>query len=437
VNFQLEYNISESKALAGAAREVSRENRILPKNRDPMTETAQSVGELTRAIKNELESLFPYVRVKGELSNVKLHSSGHVYLTLKDSEAQIPAVIWKSVRARSPLELRDGLEVVAEGRLEVYPPAGRYQLICTALFESGQGEQRLALERLIAKLAKAGWFDAERKKPIPRIPRRIGMITSPTGAVIRDMSDVFARRFPAAELLLYPVQVQGERAVESIVRALDYFNAPSNPAHQTDVLIVARGGGSSEDLHAFNDEAVAEAIHRSKIPVISAIGHETDLSVADMVADLRAGTPSIAAERAAPDREELLRLIDSLVNRQSILMEGMISGAQLQLDSIRNSYAFNRPVQMLTRFEERLTLTEKEMSRAMNDKLRDREQHLDRTADRLAMLDTQRVLKRGFALVTQNDRYVTSAAGLEAGAKISMTFHDGQREARVLDESGT
>jgi exodeoxyribonuclease VII large subunit len=346
-------------------------------------------------------------------------------------------VIWKSVRARSPLELRDGLEVVAEGRLEVYPPAGRYQIICSALFESGQGEQRLALERLIAKLAKAGWFDAERKKPIPRIPRRIGMITSPTGAVIRDMSDVFERRFPAAELLLYPVQVQGERAVESIVRALDYFNAPSNPAHQADVLIVARGGGSSEDLQAFNDEAVAEAIYRSKIPVISAIGHETDLSVADMVADLRAGTPSIAAERAAPDREELLRLIDSLVNRQAILMEGMISGAQLQLDSIRNSYAFNRPVQMLTRFEERLTLTEKEMSRAMNDKLRDREQHLDRTADRLAMLDTQRVLKRGFALVTQNDRYVTSAAGLEAGAKISMTFHDGQREARVLDESGT
>ncbi len=371
------------------------------------------------------------MRVKGELSNVKLHSSGHVYLTLKDSEAQIPAVIWKSVRARSPLELRDGLEVIAEGRLEVYPPAGRYQLICTALFESGEGEQRLALERLIAKLAKAGWFDAERKKPIPRIPRRIGMITSPTGAVIRDMSDVFARRFPAAELLLYPVQVQGERAVESIVRALDYFNDPADPKHKADVLIVARGGGSSEDLQAFNDEAVAEAIYRSKIPVISAIGHETDLSVADMVADLRAGTPSIAAERAAPDREELLRLIDSLVNRQSILMEGMISGAQLQLDSITNSYAFNRPVQMLAKFEERLTLTEKEMKRAISDKLRDREQHLTAAADRLAMLDTQRVLKRGFALVTQDNRYITSAAGLEAGSKIGVTFHDGRREARV------
>ncbi|MGC8774548.1 MAG: exodeoxyribonuclease VII large subunit [Chlorobaculum sp.] len=398
-----------------------------------MTETAQSVGELTRAIKNELESLFPYVRVKGELSNVKLHSSGHVYLTLKDSEAQIPAVIWKSVRARSPLELRDGLEVIAEGRLEVYPPAGRYQLICTALFESGEGEQRLALERLIAKLAKAGWFDAERKKPIPRIPRCIGMITSPTGAVIRDMSDVFARRFPAAELLLYPVQVQGEGAVESIVRALAYFNDPPTPEHKPDVLIVARGGGSAEDLQAFNDEAVAEAIYHSKIPVISAIGHETDLSVADMVADLRAGTPSIAAERAAPDREELLRMIDSLVNRQSILMEGMISGAQLQVDSITSSYAFNRPVQLLTRFEERLALTEKEMKRAIAEKLRDREQQLTAAADRLAMLDIHRTLKRGFALVTQGNQYITSAAQIEAGSKIGITFHDGQREARVTE----
>jgi exodeoxyribonuclease VII large subunit len=396
-----------------------------------MTESAQSVGELTRAIKNELESLFPFVRVKGELSNCKIHSSGHVYLTLKDSEAQMPAVIWKSVRSRFPMELRNGLEVIVEGRLEVYPPAGRYQLICTALFASGEGEQKLALERLIARLAKAGWFDAERKKPIPRIPRRIGMITSPTGAVIRDMSDVFARRFPAAELLLYPVQVQGERAVESIVRALDYFNDPLNPDHLPDVLIVARGGGSSEDLHAFNDEAVAEAIHRSKIPVISAVGHETDLSVADMVADLRAGTPSIAAERAVPDREELFRLINNMINRQSILMDGKISGARLQIDSICNSYSFNRPVQMLSQFEERLALSTKEMSRALSDKLRDREQQLTAASDRLAMLDVRKVLQRGFAIVSQEGHYVTSAAGLEAGAEIGITFHDGRRNARV------
>ncbi len=398
-----------------------------------MTETAQSVGELTRAIKNELESQFPFVRVKGEVSNYKLHSSGHLYLTLKDSEAQLPAVMWKSVRSRFPLELRDGLEVIAEGRLEVYPPAGRYQLICTALFETGQGAQQIALEQLIAKLAKAGWFDAERKQPIPRIPQKIGMITSQTGAVIRDMSDVFARRFPAAELLLYPVQVQGERAVESIVQAIHYFNDPPTPKHRPDVLIVARGGGSAEDLQAFNTEAVAEAIYNSKIPVISAVGHETDQSVADMVADLRAGTPSIAAERAVPDREELLRLLDGLKQRQAMLMEGKISGAQLQVNSIVSSYAFNRPVQMLGQFEERLALTEKEMRRAIIEKLRDRQQRLRAATDRLAMLDTQRVLKRGFALVTQDDRYITSAKALEAGSEIALTFHDGRRDARVTE----
>ncbi len=397
-----------------------------------MNDTVQSVSELTIAIKNELESSFPFVRVKGELSNCKLHSSGHVYLTLKDSEAQIPAVIWKSVRSRFPLELRDGLEVIAEGRLEVYPPAGRYQLICTALFGTGEGAQQQALALLIARLAKAGYFDPERKKPIPRFPRRIGMITSPTGAVIKDMSDVFARRYPAAELLLYPVQVQGERAVESVVRALDYFNDPPEPTHRPDVLILARGGGSAEDLQAFNDENVAEAIFRSRIPVISAIGHETDLSVADMVADLRAGTPSIAAERAVPDRSEIMRQIESQLSRQSILMEGMISGAQLQVDSICNSYAFNRPVLMLGQFDERLATSEKEMTRTVSEKFRQQEQIIEAASDRLGMLDVRRVLKRGFAIVSQKGGgYVTAAASLTPGSEIGIAFHDGVREASV------
>ncbi|HWQ26200.1 MAG TPA: exodeoxyribonuclease VII large subunit [Chlorobaculum sp.] len=426
--------LTSSRLLSASFRgEVSVENRIFLKNHDGMNESAQSVSELTRAIKNELESLFPFVRVKGELSNCKIHSSGHVYLTLKDSEAQIPAVIWKSVRSRFPLELKDGLEVIAEGRLEVYPPAGRYQLICTALFETGEGEQQQALARLIAKLAKAGYFDPERKKPIPRIPRRIGMITSPTGAVIKDMSDVFARRFPAAELLLYPVQVQGERAVESVVRALDYFNDPPEPDHRPDVLILARGGGSAEDLQAFNDESVAEAIFRSRIPVISAIGHETDLSVADMVADLRAGTPSIAAERAVPDRDELMRKIDNLLGRQSILMDGKISGAQLQVDSICNSYAFNRPVLTLGQFDDRLAASEKEMTRAVSEKLRQQQQLFESASARLGMLDVMKVLKRGFAIVSQEGGYVTSAASLAPGSDIGIVFHDGRREASVKE----
>ena len=396
---------------------------------------AQSVSELTRAIKNELESIFPFVRVKGEVSNCKQHSSGHVYLTLKDEEAQIPAVIWKSVRARFPMELRDGLEVIAEGRLEVYPPAGRYQLICTAVSGTGEGAQQQALAQLIARLAKAGYFDPERKKPLPAIPGTIGMITSPTGAVIRDMSDVFARRFPAASLLLYPVQVQGDRAVESVVRALDYFNNPPDPAHRPDVIILARGGGSSEDLQAFNDEAVAEAIFRSAIPVISAIGHETDLTIADMVADLRAGTPSIAAERAAPDREELLRHIDNLARRQAILMEGKISGAQLQVDSICGSYAFNRPVLMLDQMEERLATLEKDTSKGVTEKFRQRQMLFDAAAERLSMLDVGRVLKRGFALVSAKGGYVTSAASLSPGDGVELVFQDGSRRAEVKDGS--
>ena len=393
---------------------------------------AQSVSELTRSIKNELESIFPFVRVRGEISNCKPHSSGHVYLTLKDAEAQIPAVIWKSVRSRFPIELRDGLEVIAEGRIEVYPPAGRYQLICTSLSGTGEGAQQQALALLIARLARAGYFDAGRKKPLPRLPSTIGMITSPTGAVIRDMSDVFARRFPIVSLLLYPVQVQGERAVESVVRALDYFNDPPLPEHRPDVIILARGGGSSEDLQAFNDEAVAEAIYRSRIPVISAIGHETDLTVADMVADLRAGTPSIAAERAAPDREELLRHIDSLAGRQAILMEGKVTGAQLQVDSICGSYAFNRPVLMLGQMEERLATLQKDAARAVNEKLRQREMLFDATAQRLAMLDVRRVLQRGFALVKGNSGYVTSAAALSPGEEIGIKFQDGQHDAKVI-----
>ena len=402
-----------------------------------MNDQTQSVSELTRAIKNELESIFPHVRVKGEISNCKQHSSGHVYLTLKDAEAQIPAVIWKSVRSRFPMELRDGIEVIAEGRLEVYPPAGRYQLICTSLYGTGEGAQQQALAQLIARLAKAGYFDPERKKPLPRIPRTIGLITSPTGAVIRDMSDVFARRFPAASLFLYPVQVQGDRAVESVVRAIGYFNDPPVPEHRPEVIILARGGGSSEDLQAFNDEAVAEAIFRSRIPVISAIGHETDLSVADMVADLRAGTPSIAAERAVPDRDELLRHIDSLTGRQAILMEGKISGAQLQVDSICGSYAFNRPVLLLGQMDERLSSLERDAARAAGDKLRQREMLFDSAAGRLAMLDVRRVLKRGFALVSGKGGYVTSAAALSPGEEIGIVFQDGSRRAEITNGSGS
>jgi exodeoxyribonuclease VII large subunit len=396
-----------------------------------MTADTQSVSELTRNIKVELESLFPFVRVKGEVSNCKQHGSGHVYLTLKDEEAQIPVIIWKNVRNRFKLELKDGLEVIVEGRLEVYPPSGRYQLIGTFLAESGEGLQQQEFARLLAKLTKAGYFNVERKKPVPEIPRKIGFITSPAGAVIEDMCNVIARRFPAAELILYPVQVQGEKAVESVIKALAYFNSPADPSHRPDVLILARGGGSSEDLKAFNEEAVAEAIFNSSIPVISAIGHETDLTIADMVADLRAGTPSIAAELAVPDRDELLRQIESMTGRQIMLLKAKLSGAQMEIDSLCNSYAFNRPVLRLGQLNDQLAAFEKDMTRVLLHKYRQRELLSSSAAQRLDTLDLKKVLKRGFVLVSKNGKFVTSSSGFSPAEQAQLEFHDGRLAATI------
>jgi len=319
-----------------------------------MCGTTLSVSELTMQIKTEIESLFPLVRVRGEISNFKRHSSGHSYLTLKDEKAQIPAVIWKNTGSRMGFDLCDGMEVIAEGRLEVYPPAGKYQLICSSVTEAGKGQQQEAFALLLRKLAKKGYFNPERKKKLPPIPGTIGMVTSPTGAVIEDMGNVIGRRFPAACILLYPVKVQGADAALDVVRGIDYFNSSENPLHRADVVIIARGGGSAEDLQAFNEEIVADAIYRSRLPVISAIGHETDITIADMVADLRAGTPSIAAELAVPDRTELLKTVENFHLRQRSSLHGKLDGAEMEIDSLQNSYAFNRPLVQLQQISEKL-----------------------------------------------------------------------------------
>ena len=283
-----------------------------------------SVSELTQQIKNRLETSFQQVRIKGEISNCKRHRSGHIYMTLKDAGAQIPVVVWKTTASRLAVALKDGMDVVAEGRLEVYPPSGRYQLICTSVTEAGQGALQQAFAELLQKLAKEGYFSTARKRAIPAIPETIGLITSSTGAVIEDMSKVLERRFPAARLLLYPVKVQGTGAAEEVAAGIAWFNTAKKREHQPDVIIIARGGGSLADLQAFNGEVVANALYHSSIPVLRAIGHETDLTIADMVADLRAGTPSIAAELAVPDSQELLRHIGNLQSRQDRLLQAKL-----------------------------------------------------------------------------------------------------------------
>jgi exodeoxyribonuclease VII large subunit len=277
----------------------------------PLTDPGRrilSVSELTRAVKDTLEGRFGGLWVEGEISNLRMHTSGHVYFTLKDEEAQVRAVLFRSRVRRLRFEPADGLHVLAFGRLDVYAVRGEYQLVCEILEPKGLGALQLAFEQLKARLAAGGLFDPARKRPLPALPRRVGLVTSPTGAAVRDFLRVVTRRFAGLQVLVCPVRVQGDTAAGEIVEALEILNRLGG----LDVIVLARGGGSLEDLWAFNEEAVARAIAASKIPVISAVGHETDVTIADFVADLRAPTPSAAAELVVREKTELVRQLAAL-----------------------------------------------------------------------------------------------------------------------------
>jgi exodeoxyribonuclease VII large subunit len=264
-----------------------------------------TVSELTRQIKDSLEGLFPNIWVEGEISNLRIPSSGHYYFTLKDGQSQIRAVMFRSQQRILPFVPEDGMSVISRGRVNVYEPRGEYQLLIEAMEPKGKGALQLAFEQLKKKLQAEGLFDDDRKRPIPTLPVRIAIITSPTGAALRDILKILNRRFPNLEILIVPVKVQGDEAPGEIARALNIVNIQ----HAADVIIVARGGGSLEDLWAFNTELVARAIFTSAIPVISAVGHEIDFTIADFVADLRAPTPSAAAELVVRDKQELRRML--------------------------------------------------------------------------------------------------------------------------------
>jgi len=396
-------------------------------------EQIQSVRELTLDIKQRLESSFTDVVVRGEISNYRLPASGHIYMTLKDSDAQLPAVVWKNVRQRERLNLKDGMEIVARGRIEVYPPAGRYQLICTSISVGGEGELQQAYALLLEKLSRQGLFNSERKKPLPAIPETIGIATSATGAVIQDIRDVLKRRFAAARVLLCPVNVQGRQAVDDIVRALDTFNNTMEPGKKPDVIILARGGGSLEDLQPFNEENVALAIAGSTIPVISAVGHETDTTIADLVADRRAGTPSIAAEIAVPDTAELLARINTLERQLATSIKTQIDGTIRQIDSLTGSYGFNRPQVLIEKMEEQVTVLERDMKRNVMHKLHLAAQSFSAAREKLDLLDYHRTLRRGFALVKGKESYLTSKKLLRNEENAILLFHDGEIGIRVTD----
>jgi len=320
-----------------------------------------TVSELTLAVKGEIETGFAGLWVEGEVSNLRVHASGHVYFTLKDETAQLRAVLFRSRARRVRFEPADGLHVLAFGSLEVYAARGEYQLVCEILEPKGLGALQLALEQLKARLAADGLFDPARKRALPPFPRRIGLVTSPSGAAVRDFLRVVTRRFAGVHVTIYPVRVQGETAAPEIVQALRELNRLGG----FDVLVLARGGGSLEDLWAFNEEAVARAIASSKIPVISAVGHETDVTVADFVADLRAPTPSAAAELVVREKAQLVVHLQGLADRLDRASRLGVRRLRERLEDLGRRPVLTEPARPLRDWARRLDDLGTRLERAM------------------------------------------------------------------------
>jgi exodeoxyribonuclease VII large subunit len=348
-----------------------------------------TVSELSQEIKGLLEKRFPDVWVAGEVSNFRGATSGHLYFTLKDASAQIRAVCFRNQARYLKFKPQDGISVIARGHLSVYEARGEYQLYVDYLEPAGVGALQLAFEQLKQKLAAEGLFDAARKKPLPVLPRAIGVVTSPTGAVIRDILRVLKRRFRNMNVTIYPVKVQGEGAAEEIAAGIEYFN--KHPV--ADVLIVARGGGSLEDLWAFNEEAVARAIATSKIPVISAVGHETDFTIADFVADLRAPTPSAAAELVVHRKQDFIDELRERARRMGQVMRLRLSEAREQLTALRMHHVFQTMRGRLGERAQRVDECVVELNRLIREQLTDSREALLHAAAGIVRYDFRRLLK--------------------------------------------
>lgn len=389
-----------------------------------------TVSQLTAAIKFVLEDTFPEVWVTGEVSNLSRPRSGHCYLSLKDSTAQLPAVIWRSTASRLRFELSDGLAVVCRGRLNVYPPHGKYQLVIDRIMPEGLGTLELAFRQLREKLAKAGLFDTERKRPLPFFPRRVAVITSPTGAAVRDFLQVLRRRRPDLHVIVFPVRVQGDEAAGEIARAIEVANRCTVPL---DVLVVTRGGGSLEDLWAFNEEIVCRAIAASRIPVVSAIGHEIDITLSDLTADLRALTPTEAAERISPGLEEVEGQLLRLEQRLAGALLNCHTAAAARVDGLAARSVFARPLELVERPRQQLDDLDIRLQRAMEQLRERRLAALGAVAGRLEALSPLAVLRRGYSITEPSGggRPVTHAEQLQVGDFIRTRFARGSATSRV------
>ncbi len=394
------------------------------------------VHELTAKLKREIETHFSGLWVSGEISNYRgPHRSGHVYCTLKDAESQVPLVIWRSLASRLKFKLEEGMEVNIFGNVEIYAPRGNYQLIAQNLEPQGVGELQLAFRQLCEKLREEGLFEPEHKKTLPAYPRVIGIVSAPTGAALRDMLRILYRRDPRIHVYIYPTKVQGEGAAQEIARGIDWFNrfAEHNPL---DLLIVGRGGGSLEDLWAFNEEVVARAIFSSALPVISAVGHEIDTTVADFVADRRAATPSEAAELALPEHAFLKERILMYQERLDEGLSSILDVRKQRLDELASELKYHSPAQRITQEVQRLDFLSEKLQRHMQHLLETSTQGLKHYQEQLDNLSPLGVLSRGYAIAQGLDgELVTKASSLKKGSPLLLRLKEGQVKVEVLEQS--
>ncbi|HUE73070.1 MAG TPA: exodeoxyribonuclease VII large subunit, partial [Pirellulaceae bacterium] len=377
-----------------------------------------------------LESTFAGLWVSGEVSEVSRPHSGHVYFTLKDEHAQIRAVLWRSTAQRQKFQLQEGQEVICRGDLDVYPPRGSYQLVVRTVEPRGVGALQLAFKQLQEKLAKEGLFDPAHKQPLPPYPRRIAFVTSPTGAAIRDFLEIARRRHAGVHVLIIPARVQGDCAADDIVRGIQQAH---RLIPRPDVIVVGRGGGSVEDLWCFNEEKVVRAIFAAEIPVVSAVGHEIDVTLSDLAADVRAATPSEAAERIVPSAEELLLRLAQYQKRLVSALRGQCITARSRLDSLAARRVLKRPLDRLGDLSRQLDELQVCLVRAMRRRVTRAHDRLKGTAACLESLSPLAILSRGYSITQRaaDGRIVRSADDVQAGDLIATRLHQGSLISRV------
>ena len=397
-----------------------------------MAQQVLSVTQINEYIRSRMDAdpTLAQVAVRGEISNYKLYPSGHHYFTIKDEGGALKCVMFKGSALRLRFRPENGMKIIAMGKISVFPRDGAYQLYCSAMVLDGVGDLHAAFEQLKAKLAAQGLFDSAHKKPIPKYPKVIGIVTSSAGAAVHDMLRIIRKRYPLTEVRLFPVRVQGVEAPPEIVGAIRY----ANRYKMADVLIVGRGGGSIEDLWAFNDERVAYAIYESEIPVISAVGHEPDVTISDFVADLRAATPSNAAELAVPDQDALRQTLDAMSDSMATTLSRQVKNARQYLHVLSSSAALKSPTAYLDQKRKTLELMNSRLVSNQKSTLDKKKQHFVGLTAKLDAMSPLKVLTRGYAMASKEDGSVLrSVRQVKPGDRVKVSLGDGSLQASVTN----